>query len=192
MADFHDPASERKDRLAQQIADISKALEVVADTDFARMPERNFVQVFLPFFAGDTDLMYKVDMTHWLNFAGGPYREVQVIDNKGVVLFNVPPIYDRTAINPLSGESHSIAHVVATTTQYARIHPVQGQNYLSAELTKRALVMKVPAAVMHHIDVWNAIFTRYNRPPLIAMDDKPSDAPAAAKDHIDDDDYESL
>lgn len=194
MAEPHNPADERNNRLAQEIENIANALGTVAKEDSARMPERNFREVFLPFFAGDEKLVYPVTIAHWLHFAGSPYHEVQVIDLSGKVLFTVPPVYDRTAINPIVGEHSSIAHVVATTGQYARIHPIQGQNYLSKELTKRALVMKVPASVLRHAVVWNEIFNRYGRPPLIALEDNPSEAPVdAAKGTINDqDDYEPI
>jgi hypothetical protein len=186
-----DPAEERNSRLAQQIDDISSQLATVAVTDNARLSERHFTQIFLPFFAGDKTLMYPVDMTHWLNTAGGPYREVEVIDLTGTVLFTVPPIFDRAAINATS-DGKPIAHVVATATQYARIHPIQGQAYLSAELTQRALVMKVPSAVMYHLEVWNKIFQRYGRPPLISVDEPEPDKNNTAKDTINDDDYANL
>ena len=186
-ADF---SAERNDRLAQEIKNITSELAVVADTDFARLPERHFSQIFLPFFAGDETLMYPVTLTHWLNVAGGPYRSVHVIAADGTIAFTVPPLYDRNAINPLSEGAKSIAHVIATTAQYARIHPVQGANYLSSELTKRALVMKVPAAILNELEAWNAIFTRYGRAPIMAVPESTTEAAPNPKDSIPHDDYD--
>lgn len=188
-ADYSD---ERTSRLAQEIKNITSELAVVADTDFARLPERHFSQIFLPFFAGDEDLMYPVTLVHWLNVAGGPYRSVNIVGSDGVILFTVPPLFDRNAINPITEDAKSIAHVIATTSQYARIHPTQGANYLSSELTKRALVMKVPAAILNELETWNKIFTRYNRPPIMAIPETTDEPAVDPKDQIPHDDYDLL
>lgn len=164
-----DPMDEKRRQQQAQIDDISAALEGISKKDVTRLPERNFVEVCLPFFAGDTKPKYPIDMNTWLNIAGGPYCSVDVIDNKGQVLFTIPPIFDRSAIDPTAKGRHSMAHIVATTNLYVKQHPKLGANYLDKELTGRALVMKVPAAVQKHLEIWNSIFTRYKRPPMLEV-----------------------
>lgn len=181
----------RNKKLADEIQEIHTQLTSVAVKDHAILPERTFVQVFLPFFAGDEKLMYKADLTTWTNFAGGPYREVEVVDAQGKTLFTVPPVFDRTAINPVANSTTPIAHVVATAQQYARIHPTQGLHHLNAELTKRALIMKVPASVLKNLEIWNAIFERYGRPPLVAVDSITEPTPTSIQGN-DDFDFEPI
>lgn len=185
-------AEQRNLRLAEDIENICSSLAVVADTDFARLSERHFTQIFLPFFAGDQELMYPVTINVWLNVAGGPYRSVNIVGADGTIIFTVPPLFDRKAINPLSEGANSIAHVIATTAQYARIHPVQGLNYLSSELTQRALIMKVPASVLNELDTWNKIFTRYGRPPIMSVPESTDEPVSDPKDSIPHDDYDLL
>ena len=165
-------------RLAEQIDTISNDLSTVAATDTPNLQERIFVNVFLPFFAGDENLMYPADLNMWRNVAGSPYHAVNVIDPNGQVLFTVPPIFDRKSVNPVDGTRSSLSHVLATTSQYAAIHPNQGALYLNHELTQRAVIMKVPSAVLQEVETWNAIFVRYGRPPLKALEE--SNASVAA------------
>ena len=158
-----------------QIQEISAQLAAGVASDIATLEERIFVEVFLPLFAGDVKLPYPVSLTTWTNYAGSPYRAVNVIDLSGKVLFTVPALYDRTAINPVSDAAIPISHIVATASQYARIHPSQGLYYLDAQLSKRALVMKVPSNVIEDLTTWNAIFVRYNRTPIMALNTQTSD-----------------
>ncbi len=191
----NDPNEAVKQQLRQRIGDeltkIQNGINEVAPSDVVRLPEYHFTQVFLPFFAGDENTMYKANLLTWVNMAGGPYRSVDVIDQNGNVLFRVPPVMDRSAINPVKNRSidikgSSLSHVVATVSQLNQIHPTRGQEYLSKELTKRALVMRVPTNVASDLSTWNAIFTRYGRPPIVAMDkDDPSKVEGAGDDKDD-------
>lgn len=174
MSDTYDPAEFVRQRMAEEIADISSAVSKVTDEVRARLPERHFREIYLPMFAGDKVLPYDVDLNHWVNFAGNPYREVDIIDEAGKVLFTVPPILDRNAVNPISQSRQSISHVIQTAQQYSRIHPHKGMAHLNAELTERALIMKVPANVLQDLETWNTIFKRFGRPPIV-------DTPASAK-----------
>lgn len=153
-------------RLGGQIEQINAQLEVTAENDSATMTEYVFVNVFLPIFAGTPNPHYNADINTWTNYAGGPYRTVRIIDGSGVVLFTVPPIYDRENINPKRSNLPSIAHVVASTNQYSQIHPMQGEQYLNHELSKRAILMDVPPNVGKNLEIWNAIFKRYGYPLL--------------------------
>lgn len=186
--------SYRDQRLAEEIKGIVDQLGVVTQSDAARLSERVFANVFLPFFAGDPEPVYKVSIQHWINAVGGPFNAVSVVDTAGKVLFTIPPLYDRTAVQPLSdGNGPSIAHVVASTTQLANVHPKQGAAYLNNELSKRALIMKVPINVLNHIDTWNEIFTRYGRPPLMETPTSKAESPVLTPPDAEDDfDFQPL
>lgn len=164
----------RKDQLAGVIQKVTDQLSDVAVKDIATIPERIFQYIFLPLFAGDENRAYPVTLENWAIHAGSPYRSVHVVDTNNNILFTVPPLFDRAAINPVSDGLASIAHVVATAGQYANIHPTQGIAYLNHELSNRALVMKVPPNVQANLKTWNEIFARYNRPLIqtVSMSDQ--------------------
>lgn len=189
----------RNKRLTDEINDITSSLNTVADSDITRLSEYYFKEVFLPFFAGDKEPKYPVTLTHWLNVATSAYKPVHVVDESNTVLFTVPAVYNREVINPISqAQGPSIAHVVMSAQQYTDIHPARGMQYLNAELTKRALVMKVPANVLRDLETWNAIFSRYGRPSLMdAAKDKNQTASNSTDNNKEDapldyDDFEPL
>lgn len=179
--------AEREERLKEQITQISDDLNSVASEDSPVLRERIFVGVFLPYFAGDENRPYpKADAAMWVHsVAGSAYKEVKVIDHENRLLFMVPPLMDRSAVSPAADANGralpSIAHVVHSAQQYTQLSPRQGAAYLQEELNRRALVMKVPAAVLAHVEAWNKIFERYGRPPLLALE-QPAAAQASASD----------
>jgi len=162
----------RLQKLAEDIDGVSAQLKTLSPADIPRLAERIFVNVFLPLFAGDETLIYDATFNTWVSFAGSPYTDVHVVDTKNNILFTVPPLLDRSAINPVNRLSVSIAHVVTTAGQFARIHPTQGSVYLHNELSKRAIVMKVPANILNNLEIWNNIFKRYGRPEIMTIEEK--------------------
>lgn len=177
----YDPLEFVKGQLNDEITRIAADVEKATAAVRARLPERHFREIYLPMFAGDEKNPYNVDLNHWVGFAGNPYREVDIIDEHGQVLFTVPPVLDREAVNPVNPEQTrtSVSHVIATAQQYGRIHPSQGVAFLDTELTGRALLMKVPPNVAKDLQTWNMIFTRYGRPPIIEV--APEQKPGAVK-----------
>lgn len=187
---------QQRQSIAAEIDQISKHLIQAAEPNIPTMSERVFVYIWLPFFAGDDKPQYPVDFQHWFNFTGNPYQPVNVVDEKGDVLFQVPPVFDRSVVNPLSQKRTSLAHVVQSYQQLRNIHPNQGNVFLDAELTKRALLMKVPHNVLANLETWNSIFQRYGRKPLVEVDSQattsPGSAAAAGQPDISYDDFEPL
>ncbi len=164
----------RRGQLNQQMELTQSALADIAEKDVNRIPERNFVHVFLPVFAGDEVNPYGAQLyPHWVNVAGNPYRPVDVVGPKGEVLFRVPPLLDRRRVATSTQNGHgprsSISHMVASANQYAAMSPAMSEQYLSREFTQRAILMKVPHNVLEDLEAWNAIFVRYGRPPIKPM-----------------------
>lgn len=181
--DFED---ERRGRLADQIQMISDTLGQVAAGDRPRLAVRIFEGIFLPFFAGDEKRAYpQANAAMWVGRVSfSPYQEVDVVDTSGEVLFTVPPLLDRRAVDSkVNNEGAGVAHIVASAQQYALLSPRAGSNYLQSELTRKALIMKVPANVLGHLQRWNEIFERFGRPLLLPLDeqDKPAASPDAPK-----------
>lgn len=150
------------------------------------MPEVTFVNVFLPFFAGDENPQYKdVSLVTWLNAISRPkmddlpanakpvnklFQEVDVIDATGRVLFTVPAGLDADGITPTTQTEGlpGMTHLVKTYKLYLNNSQAQADNYLKAELSRRPLIRHVPENVAKNLTTWNTIFKRYNRPEMHA------------------------
>jgi hypothetical protein len=174
---------------------VTKRLIQIAEEDIKRLPERVFVGVFLPVFAGDEQLHYNVNMETWLNYAGSPYKSVHVVDRNDNILFTVPPLLNREAVNPVKPSDYKvpISSVVTTAGQIANQSPRQGLRYLTTELTKRALIMKVPGNVLKDLAIWNSIFTRYGRLPIVELTADQKKIINNTTDEVDDtDDFEFI
>lgn len=168
MANNNEEESFHRQKLRAEIKNISDSLSIMRPDNTPKLAEHIFVGVFLPLFAGDEKLQYAADFQMWVNnVAGGEFKEVDIVDTAGKVLFTVPALFDRTTINSITGDGPSIAHVIVTAGQYSRIHPRQGAMYLAKELDARATILKLPANMLKHLDIWNSIFKRYNRPEIM-------------------------
>lgn len=162
----------RREKVAADIQRVAQGVSTLEEQTAKRMSERVFTNIWLPVFAGEGN-PYRVTLQHWVNYAESPFRAVDVVNEQGEVLFRVPSLMKREKVNPISGDRrHSIDHVLRSAEQMANFHPMQGYHYLEAELTKRALIMQVPGIVLKDLETWNAIFQRYGKPPLKAVDEK--------------------
>lgn len=167
--------ADRQKVLKNQIETIVDQLSTVSSADRPRFPERYFQGIFLPYFAGDEHPPYPTaDTVMWIGrVAGSPFQEVDIIDASGAVLFTVPPMMDRGAVDPKRATERggpSLGHIIHSAQQYALMSPSQGSHYLQQKLTEKALIMKVPSNVLRNIEAWNHIFERYGRPPLMPLD----------------------
>lgn len=178
-------------RTAQEITSVAASLSEIENGDRPRLQEFIFREVFLPFFSGSETPKYVVDVGTWLATARSPYQSVDITDVTGEVLFTVPPLYDRGAIDATNQVNQKpVDHVVKSATQLSRLSPNQGSAYLKSELTKRVQAMKVPVNVVGHFDTWNKIFARYGLPPLLALENTDSTESTGAPSDTKPDDYE--
>ena len=150
-------------------------LTTITDEDTARMPEKIFAGVFVPIFVGEESL-YNATLETWVNFAGSPYRSVDIIDARGNTLYRVPPIYERGNIKSItdSTRNNSVFHMVLTAQQYARVHPKQGEAYLNDALSKRNTMLSSPINLAKNLEFWNMVFKKYGRPEIKVVEDKVS------------------
>lgn len=167
--------SQTEQTLFSEILDIGDALIHAKDDAIATMDEHRFVSIFLPMFAGDAVQHYREHGAHigtWHMFAGSPFKEVRVIDNQGVELFRVPPIFNDTAIKPLDGTGQSegipsIADMLMRADMIAKQGPLAYEQYMQSELGRRSFMFTDENDESQYIQRWNAIFQRYNRPLIV-------------------------
>lgn len=156
-------------RIADQIDGIADSLEQ-AGSNISVLQERLFVRIFLPFFCGEEVQEKEKIMQAWINTAGGQYKPIDVVNEKGEVIYRVPPLFDREAwITNIPNHSQPALSDVATTAQQlANVSPRRAQAYLDNELNSRGFNNK-----KHTLDLaiqgliqWNAIFERYGKPKI--------------------------
>lgn len=162
------------DLLTQQLADLINDVDqsfTHSTAAHAVIPENFFVEVFLPIFAGDENPPHKATPEMWMRVARGPFNEVTVVNPQNEVLFIVPALYSQSAIKPLDGTGKaarmpSISDAVNAARMYASQGPNAMHNMIAHELGQRAFMFNVQNMDQDHINRWNAIFARYDRPLL--------------------------
>jgi hypothetical protein len=155
-----------------EVRQAASELEALAKENRARVPERVFACVFLPFFfSGEVHEQYKADLSTWVTIAGGgnlggAYKEVDIIDAQGNVLYTVPPIHNASAIKPAINSKAGMWAAVQDADRYSAIHPSRGIQHLEQELAKRDIFKWDPSFFHANAEAWNQIFTRYGYPTI--------------------------
>jgi len=86
---------ETKD-LELHINELASALEDESMVRKAKLPENVFKDFFVPALTGELK-ENDVTIMKYVEYAGSPYAEVDIIDDKGEVMFTCPPLYNRSA-----------------------------------------------------------------------------------------------
>lgn len=130
------------------------------------LPEKLFVNNFLPFFSGELDIDSEPNFfAMWYGIAGSPSSEVQIIDDNGKELYKVPAIVDTSIINP-NRENNDVnfAHIVTMAKLYGNITPTAGQNALNGGLAKKYAQIQAKSKVFTtNEERWLNIFIRYGK-----------------------------
>ena len=162
--------------MAVDIKGIFDNLKKAEENDTKSMTEGAFKELFLPMFLNQESNPHSLTLANWTEFAGGPFRSVKVTDNAGALLFTVPPIYNRKALDELGAVDAggrplmSVSHVMTTYGQMARMGPIVGENYINKELEKRFAVMKQDVDYIATLKVWQQIFIRYGHSHVIPLE----------------------
>ncbi len=156
------------------VVDIKKIYEDMqraVENEIPRMTEGAFTTLFLPMFLDQNKNEHGLVMANWIEFSGSPFKSVHVVDNNdsSKILFTVPPISDRNALNDLGKKDANgnplptVEHVIDTYSRMARVGPGVGENYISQELNKRFELMKGTPDFQKNMQVWRDIFARYGK-----------------------------
>jgi len=176
-------------RISEENEMIHAAL--VTDSKPNQLPERLFVNNFLPFFCGELDIDKEPNFfAMWFGIAGSPSLEVSIIDDLGKVLYRVPSIMDSSIINPNRENSTiNFAHIVTMAKLYGNITPIAGENALNGGLAKKYSELQNKSKVFSSNEQrWMQIFARYGK---IKVAPNITAAIVAKKDgSLSDDDFE--
>lgn len=165
----------------QQYAAIaaSKAIiEIENELDAAKvnevLPESVFKEYFLDFFLHpenyrESPLGYK-----WIELAGGPYNEVDIIDERGNFIFTAPSLCVAPALNSEGIHKYNFAEIAGNYNLQQKITSNSAANYLTVALA--GVPELVATDVRKHVARLAMLHSRYG-------DDATAEpaVPAAAK-----------
>lgn len=190
--------SAAEEKLTNDINDIANLFETSHKETLGRVDEGLFVNVFLPFFAGDEKQVYNVTTEMWLNLVHSPYNEAIVINAAGDELFRVPALFDRNAFKPLDNTDKdarmpSIFDMMQTVMNVGKQGYAAMINYFNNEMKRRDFMFAQAPDAAENIRRWNEIFVRYGRKPIFT--ETPSNATnvsAVPTAGLDSQDFEEL
>lgn len=137
----------------------------------AKLREDIFVNVFLPFFSNEENT-YHVGLGNWERVASnggtvyyGLYKEVDIVDSEGAVLFSVPPMYDRDAFKPVKlSRRIALEDMFKQAEVLAMIKPELALKSNTAIFAKLLSAMRVPDnRSKEYLTRWYEIFKRYGK-----------------------------
>lgn len=189
-----DKAKRIQDKLVQQIqnqnTDSLKQLgdlmftELVEKKQPNRIPERVFVQAFLPVFLGESKLPNTSDaLINWIAIAGDPFSPVIIMDDKGEELFQVPPVMDSSVVDPRKPLQQSISDFITMYKLKTDYVPAVGQRYALETTMKIMGELGETDKLQQTSQSWDLIRQRYRK-------DTPFSQPTAQKIEEDLDDFE--
>lgn len=138
---------------------------LVAHPPRARLPEKIFVEYFLPFFAGAVQASTEFPfIAQWISVAGSAVSEVDIIDYEGNVLFSVPAVMNTSFIRPERGERPY--NNIRKEYEMRQANPAAMPNRFLTSTMDARLMESIDAEAFKHLetDRWRAIFERYNVP----------------------------
>jgi len=147
----------------------AKAIEEEAFGDIfnhqniAKLPESVFRQDFLPYFSGQIiDDRTRQITTVWIGIAGSPTSPVDVVDQEGKTLFQVPPVMSTTFLERAQNSNiKSFGELFDMAQRQDAYLPGTGQNLLASAVTLRTDKSKLKPEE-ESVKGWDAIFKYYN------------------------------
>lgn len=120
-------------QVQEHLANI-KELNEDAQEDIKQMPVTEYIKHFLKLHMGHTDENQRFNLNDWIDFAGGLYQPVELINPDGSVYATVPPMAPRGAYK-LEGERESFSEAVQNNVSISgRLNEIDQMrnNYLPA------------------------------------------------------------
>jgi hypothetical protein len=152
-------------RILSTTNDIFDALVVEPSKEHAVLPEPIFKEVFLPYFSGQKNIAEDKDIiAKWVQVAGVPGAEVDVIDQNGTVQFTVPPVFDSGIIETVKRKlGESVSDIYTLYNLHSNNSPVIGERVLANAFENKIPTMIKPSEALSENQArWNTIFERYN------------------------------
>ena len=153
------------DAAAADVLGRFKDQEEVERVLLPRLPETLFVEFFLPLFRGDIKdpLLVEEYRSKWFTLARHPQGEVNIIDERGNVLFTTPSYSYTKMFDPTKSDvAGSFKDLITIANQMGTANPIRAKQYLENNLVKKFDAMRVKGHVLtKEEERWIAIFQRY-------------------------------
>ena len=144
----NNPLKELADKFTNQLSSIDAKVEKdfingVLDaitTPKTKIPEPVFREIFLDYFTGEKVPTKSEDaIAHWVGLVGSATEAAEVVNVKGEVLFEVPPMYDTSRVNTVKedGDNTNLGTIFTVYSEQAVVHRSLGNRYLAEELAKK-------------------------------------------------------
>lgn len=134
--------------------------------DIIKLPEKIFVHFFLPFFCSERKLEEDPSIISvWIGIAGAPTKEVQIVDDNNLILFNVPSMMNTSVIDTLNkNSSQNFMNIVNNYELYKTVTPQRGKNYLDNAIDEKIEKLRLTSNVfIDNEKRWKDIFIRYGK-----------------------------
>lgn len=141
-------------------------LVVKPSKELNQLPENIFESVFLPFFCGERKVSEQPDiLVTWIGIAGTPGKEVEIIDARGKVLFNVPAMADTGVVDSMNKNGgQRMFDLIGTYMLHTSALPALGARYLNSVLGERMNKLMTESPTFKDSEAkWIEIFTRYDK-----------------------------
>lgn len=152
----------------ERLDELDKTLVDIVGTLSSSLPVKNiqediFQHVFLPIFLGETLVSHGATIDTWVNYAGGPYLPVNVINKENELLFQVPSLYRREVVNSNIQRKENIADIMNMAKKHHELSPKRGDAYRVAGLNNLLQDMYNTEKFLTNFEEWNVIFKRYGK-----------------------------
>jgi len=149
----------KTDAVKQQINDVASELLVIEN---AKLLESVFVEYFLDHFKSGLSDIHSALTLKWIELAGSPFNEVDIVNDNGEVIYTVPPLIIRPDIND-SVENMNFQNIIATYQLKKNNMAALGTNYINGQLNNVGSGIEAPNKNIY-TERWHNIFKRYAQP----------------------------
>jgi len=149
-----------KRELVRRTNEIKAAFSALDEENVRSVPEVIFVRDFLPLFSGKPVPNAQDRLATWYLIAGTPYMPVNIVNQHGQKVIQVPPVLDGAQLNPASRGSRGLGMgaLVEDAAQQGFISPRAADGALVAALSDRVHRVEIPKTVSPE---WQAVFDHY-------------------------------
>jgi len=167
MNKMQEVAAKMAERTKKDLMDtLNLAHDNITNFKLAQLPESIFVNHFLDFFmnfnTGDMSAPLNIK---WVELSGSPYNEVEIIDGKGNVIYNVPPLMARVDVTGKPIEEFNFGKMVGEYKLRSNRIQADADNFLNRQLggMDKQLTPNSKEDIMTR---WVMIFKRYEQKSL--------------------------
>ena len=149
--------------LKRSTASLKQTLNAGLKNEGRSIPEKIFVQNFLPWLCGEVSDTQGNYLRNWIMIAGRRTNPVHVVDEQNNVLFDVPSLCDRDRIRLENQKDKSIEYIVERTAEQAELSANLASARFVKEVGPKFIDEQNDTPTQAWIDAWKAVFIRYGK-----------------------------